>query len=508
MRCQSNFSALLKPLTGLVSSVSFSTVSPLGINFGRVVMERYYGVTSSFTRGPTTMQSTAPPKPHLGAEATLVSSRSAASAGRSGRCFDDTEISIFDAERYFNEGHEPVKATIFLNGPAERCDLYPRDDGQAKLGRTTSIHSAPTTASSEASWNSHSGLLANSARKYPSKSPSSSGRRLFRRNCPCLGKKAVDVDEKCSELISPLHSGLELKSSSVIAKTPIFRETEVGLSSIPQRAKTEEIKREFGVEEMRKVKIPPRICSPNPSVFSASTRLSPARTFPPEVDRLTVSSAIPFGNPAGFSFPVLNPSSVNSAQEPPRESLEIFRPTKETADSANAPSDFQHRSVVFPFSDEVGRNSFTFPVIPKLPVDDDAASDASSDLFEIESFSTQSMYRWRDSHEHVRRGVDHEATPSIAPSECYAPSEVSVQWSVTTAEGFDRASLANFSSAASHCDDLRIVEVERQRFAGGGGRRRCSGLLSCRSEKAVSVGPKPVRSDSVRPTTNRAIWTR
>ncbi|XP_042373792.1 protein PHYTOCHROME KINASE SUBSTRATE 4-like [Zingiber officinale] len=450
-------------------------------------MERYYGVASSFTRGPTTAQSASLPKPHLGAESTLVSSRSAASAARSGRCFDDTEISIFDAERYFNEGHEPVKATVFLNGPAERCDLYPRDDGHAKLGRTTSIHSTPTTASSETSWNSQSGLLANSARgnsllKDPSKSPSSSGRRLFRGNCPCSGKKAVDVDEK----------------SSVIAKTPIFREAEVGLSSIHERARTEEIKREFGVEEMRKVKISPRICSPNPSLL---------RTFPPEVDRLTVSSAIPFGNPAGFSFPVLNPSSVNSAQEPPRESLEIFQPTKETADSANAPSDFQHRSVVFPFSDEVGRNSFTFPVIPKIPVDDDAASDASSDLFEIESFSTQATFRRRDSHEHVRRGVDHEATLSIAPSECYAPSEVSVQWSVTTAEGFDRASLANFSSAASHCDDLRIVEVERQRFAGGG-RRRCSGLLSCRSEKAVSVGPKPVRSDSVRPTTNRAIWTR
>lgn len=474
-------------------------------------MERYYGVTSSFTHGPTTMQSATPPKPHLRAESTLVSSRSAASAGRSGRCFDDTEISIFDAERYFNEGHEPVKATIFLNGPVERCDLYQRDDGHAKLGRTTSIHSTPT-ASSEASWNSQSGLLANSVRgnslsKDPSKSASSSGRRLFRGNCPCSGKKAVDVDEKCSEPISPLHSDLELKSSSVIAKTPIFREAEVGLSSIPERAKTEEIKKEFGVEEMRKVKISPRICSPNPSLFSSSTRLSPARTFPPEVDRLTVSSAIPFGNPAGFSFPVLNPSSVNFVQEPPRESLEIFRPMKETADSANAASDFQHRSVVFPFSDEVGRHSFTFPVIPKLPADDDAASDASSDLFEIESFSTQAMYRRRDSHEQVRRGLDHEATPSIAPSECYAPSEVSVQWSVTTAEGFDRASLANFSSAASHCGDLRILEVERQRFASGS-RRRCSGLLSCRSEKAVSVGPKPVRSDSVRPTTNRAIWTR
>nr|CAD1829055.1 unnamed protein product [Ananas comosus var. bracteatus] len=95
-----------------------------------------------------------------------------------------------------------------------------------------------------------------------------------------------------------------------------------------------------------------------------------------------------------------------------------------------------------------------------------------------------------------------------APSEWgYAPSEASVEWSVATAEGFDRASVANFSSAASEFDEFRFLQAEHDRFAaavsgaaaaasskkkgtaGAGGGL----LMSCRCEKAVSVGPNPVR---------------
>ncbi|KAG6513922.1 hypothetical protein ZIOFF_024259 [Zingiber officinale] len=469
-------------------------------------MEYYAGVTSSFAHVPSTLPS-APPKPLRSQAALVLSPRPAVSvASIAGPCFHEPEIGIFDADRYFNdETHEPpVNRTKFIIAPAERCDdLHRRDDGHAKLARSLSTRSTPT-ASSETSCNSRSGLLPYSVRvnslplKDPaSRSPSSAGRRLFRGNCSCSGKKAVDVDEKCPEPKSPLRSALEL-NSSVISKYPIFRAGEMGLSSIPERAAIDEIVNEFGVEELvRNVKmISLTNCPTNPSLFSASTRLSPSRTFLPEVDRLTVSSS------AGFSFPILNDSP---SEEPPRESLEVYRPTMETA--ANAPSDLQRLSVVFPFSDDEARRSFTFPVIPKLSVDDDAASDASSDLFEIESFSTQATYRRRDSLDKVRHGVDLEAAPSIARSECYAPSEVSIQWSVSTAEGFDRASLANFSSAASRCGDLGLVQAEQQRFSGSG-RRRCSGLLSCRSKKSVSVSPKPVRPGSVRPTTNRAIWGR
>ena len=105
--------------------------------------------------------------------------------------------------------------------------------------------------------------------------------------------------------------------------------------------------------------------------------------------------------------------------------------------------------------------------------------------------------------------------------ECmYPASEASVVWSVVTAEGgaFDAASVANFSSAASACyvDDLRYTVPEspeagftaamsrsagRKKSGGGGGF-----MSSCRCEKAVSVGPTPVRV--VRPPGRWAVTAR
>jgi hypothetical protein len=144
------------------------------------------------------------------------------------------------------------------------------------------------------------------------------------------------------------------------------------------------------------------------------------------------------------------------------------------------------------------------------------ASDASSDLFEIESFSTQTTSyamcpNLRDSLDdassfnarrlaatnggilYCRRSLDDPRTPSVAATECYEPSEASIDWSVTTAEGFDRGSVTNFSVSASEVDEMTMM-----RGGGGGGAGKKRGgngglLMSCRCEKAVSVGPHPVK---------------
>lgn len=151
-----------------------------------------------------------------------------------------------------------------------------------------------------------------------------------------------------------------------------------------------------------------------------------------------------------------------------------------------------------------------------MTTDDDVASDASSDLFEIESFSTQTttypMYHRRDSLDEAasfnarrlaaangnnnlmyctRGSLDEAVTPSIAATECYEPSEASIDWSVTTAEGFDRGSVTNYSATAPEVDDVAAT-----RHGGGISKKKGNGgmLLSCRCEKAVSVvGPNPVK---------------
>ncbi|URE43505.1 WUSCHEL-related homeobox, partial [Musa troglodytarum] len=372
---------------------------------------------------------------------------------RIGRC----ELSIFDADRCSKE-HDAIRRTIILNGPAQRCRLSAQRggfslslvDGHARHGPTCSFYAMPT-ASSKASWNSHLGLalhgsVAVTASALRFKWPSSVARRLFGRSCPCSGMKSVDVEEKCSQPRSPIRSGLDLRTS-LSSKNLSFSTGEVALSSIPEGATREEINDEFGFEETIEVKIttpgsPPQ----NPDLFSLET------PFSAEIGCRMANSSNLFCDSDGFTFSILNPSFFNLAEEPPRTPLEVFRPSKETA--------------VFPFSDHAP--------IPKPPLDDDAASDASSDLFEIESFSTQTTYRHRDSLDSRDRLL--EAPP---------PTGVSV----TTAEGLDCASLANFPSAASACGELRFA-------AAAGGRWRGSGLLRCRSEKAVSVGPNPVRVSS------------
>ncbi|URE13332.1 protein PHYTOCHROME KINASE SUBSTRATE [Musa troglodytarum] len=391
-------------------------------------MERYR-VTASFhedlPQKPTGFQTT-PSFVSLAPASSYLRPAAAGIARRVSRCVDDTEISIFDAERYFNDGHDPIERTTTLNGAAERRDLLAHRMGSF-VASTVGSSSSTLTASSEASWNSQCGLLScppGSASvamralpsKEPTKSPSSAARRFFARRCPCSGRKSVDVEDKCS--------GLDMNTSTT-AKSLRLRTGEVGLSSNPGResAMPDEIKNGFRVE----------------------------------IGRPMLNSGIRFGDSGGFSFPILNPPSLTSAEEPPRESLEVFRPTKETAGD---PPGFAYRAIL------------------KSPAEDDAASDASSDLFEIESFSTQTTYRRGgdplDPHEELRRDLEEmPLPPSIAPR-------------------FDRASLANFSTSASDFGELR--------FSAAMGRQKCNGLLSCGNEKAVSVGPNPVRlAPAVRP---------
>ncbi|RWW90134.1 hypothetical protein BHE74_00000722 [Ensete ventricosum] len=183
----------------------------------------------------------------------------------------------------------------------------------------------------------------------------------------------------------------------------------MGLSSIPKSVMPEEIKNEFGFEEMIKVKIIPGNRPKNPNFLGNLTR----SLLPAEVGCRMVNSSSLFGYSHVFSFPVLNPSSLNNlAEEPPRESLEVFRPTRHTAAALSTPPDSQLAAVVFPFSDHVNRRT--------------------------------------------------EAPP---PSN--ARSEESLEWSVTTAAGFDR----------------RFVQEERERCTATGGRRRCSGLLAAEATR-------------------------
>jgi len=450
---------------------------------------------------------------------------------------DDSEICIFDAQSYyFNEGgscdpklNKRVSPVTNLERISERYDFssVPRFssasssvvDGYGRNYRARSFHATPT-ASSEASWNSQTGLLSNppgaiavSMRNPPRNDDKKKWRGtkwLLGRKCPCSGKKSVQIEEKLSEARTPSRISHTRVSSDLKKKIQNQIPTTVENPFEKSLAAPDWLERREVISTHRislDNKLERREVIPNSHRISADNNRFPSSLS----HQLVVASARPFSTDttAGFSFPVQSqtppptklvlPSATYNPplEDPPRHSLEVFRPADDPIPTKS-------------ISDLHRRQSFTV-------IDDDMASDASSDLFEIESFSTQTTSyamcpNLRDSLDdassfnarrlaatnggslYCRRSLDDPRTPSAAATECYEPSEASIDWSVTTAEGFDRGSVTNFSVSASEVDEMTTM---RGGGGGGGAGKKRGGngglLMSCRCEKAVSVGPHPVK---------------
>ncbi|CAK8542982.1 unnamed protein product [Lathyrus sativus] len=412
-----------------------------------------------------------------------------------------SELSIFDAHKYFNEltnneniqkvsissnninnnsrvspvmvnvNNETLTENIVIPDNTRYSSASSTVDSYSNIRnyRARSFHTATPTASSEASWNSQQGLLSHPAGaisvniKNPS-SPNPNNNNntfrtslskpiwLLRRKCPCTGKKSVQVREKKST---------ELPKNTIKIPSPV--------SPSPSPPPP-----------------PPMNNWINNNVDQTPTLVTKSQRFQPVVTTVRV----PYTE--GFTFPVLNPNSSSTtaklkngvvSDDPPRESLEVFRPPDEL--------NVDMKSLNFPFP----------PPMSRIIIDDgDAASDASSDLFEIESFSTatQSSYAASAYRRNSRDSFD-EGSVTTAMTECYEPSEGSIEWSVTTADGYDESSCSVGGGGGNGGSSSGGgVPAEHWKRKGGNG-----GLLvSCRCEKAVSVGPQPVKCEGQRGATS------
>lgn len=413
---------------------------------------------------------------------------------------DDMELSIFDARKYYTETSiEPILSTATKISPSVmRFSPASSVDGFSRNYRTGSFRSYATpTASSEASWNSHTGLLTKppgtvsvslrdpmSDRKSRLRSDSSRW-LLFRRKCPCSSKKSVQVEE-----ISPEPRPLAGRNKfspkwGAAAASRIKVEDSMGKVSL----------RPESFMEKRQNMVP-----------NAHRRFSNGGfTFPLLEPSISSSSLPPTTKLLIHGLPPKSASAATASlptkltNDPARDSIEVFRPSAD-------PSDFRRKS----------REVIAYPTSPRrrmdaLSINDDAASDASSDLFEIESFSTQSNStsfpatygRPRDSLDEARPRFSSAAAAAggiygcldgqsaasayYAATECgYEPSEASVTWSVTTAEGtaFDHASVTNYSVSASDVEEFARIQLRQHRElerSNGKDKRRGGGLLtSCR----------------------------
>ncbi|XP_073147848.1 protein PHYTOCHROME KINASE SUBSTRATE 4-like [Henckelia pumila] len=421
-----------------------------------------------------------------------------------GCTIDDTEISIFDAQKYFSDNNDMKDIKKPQQHDLPRLSSVSSADGYGRNYRTRSFHATPT-ASSEASWNSQTGLLANppgsmavSLRNFPSKKRNPAAKKWsFCRKCCCTGKNSVKVKEANT-------SDSDVRGPAEMINNPYAK-----------RGQIRDDQKELQKISIPSVEMAPQHKAATSPNYPLQEKFPP--TDPPRQQRVSASGR-PFGDAtaAPFSFPILNSSiqatkpagnfkatNYNPMEDPPRDSLEVFQPVHDPISISRTVPDY-----INPGS----------PMARLSNMEDDMYSDASSDLFEIESFSTQSnsyqMYRGRDSLDdeapafnprrfasnnnnnnnlHGRRSIDEPPTPSVAATECYAPSEVSIDWSVTTAEGFDRGSVTNFSISASEIGNVAFLHKKLQEEDGG--KRKGNGILlmSCRQEKSVSVGPQPVK---------------
>ncbi|KAL1314176.1 hypothetical protein HN51_040955 [Arachis hypogaea] len=448
-----------------------------------------------------------------------------------------TELSIFDAHKYFNSEDNnnnnneiPNKVTIISNNRVSPLSNIPTHD-DTTIAPEKAVNTVGTTATatryssasssvdgggyrarslngtatpSEASWNSQAGLLSHTnnsggggAATQPSLRDSNGLNKklkdslskpiwILRRKCPCRGKKSVQVKEYTTKVPQP--------PPQPEPEPLIINTVSVAAAKNPKSVSLIAPNKNWVAENV---------------VTATNSNSSSKRFHTHRVVASTSLAMVPFSD--GFTFPVLNakPHPRNGVVSPqeggdkeddqlPRDSLEVFQPPDDVEPTSDSPEGIAVGGGGDGDEDEV----------------DDGASDASSDLFEIESFSTGGamqptcpvVFRREPCNSGGngffygggggrRRSMDEGSTATM--TECYEPSEASVEWSVTTAEGCYEESIVDGGGGGGGVDMAAETVGEKWKKKAGSSLALNGGLLigGCRSEKAVSVGrqAQPVR---------------
>lgn len=332
---------------------------------------------------------------------------------------DDGEIDIFSAEKYFNEGVDQEKSE-----PQNKQKI---DDDQPVVNIVSfqqKIRPLTPSVHSETSWNSRSALLQKVSRNHhhsttKTNNNKSYGKKFLARigcNCYCKDNNSVEIDDQLVEKSSNLGK-YHVKSKSIKTRN----HQDLHLKKIDELG--------LGLKPDERFDIP---------VFD--------------------------GN-AGVKI------QLQKKEEESRESLEVF----------GFPITEKERSKMS-LEKKIGMLTWD-AIVPKAEEidiintgassngtyeEDYVESDASSDLFEIERFPSNNT-----------------ANPSLARQgsdglSCYAPSEVSIDWSVVT------ASAADFS-VMSDLDDVKLPSTRTNPNGRDKAKCRSGILLGCNSHKAVGV---------------------
>ncbi|RDX81815.1 Protein PHYTOCHROME KINASE SUBSTRATE 1, partial [Mucuna pruriens] len=364
---------------------------------------------------------------------------------------DDGEIGVFEAQKYFN-GEEMESPPIGANNDANKHQ--PQKDEQTALVRKYKAQHGTPSVRSESSLNSQSALLQSAMRNSSKSMKGKLQRKSFLASlgckCYCSDKNSVDISDHAGETSSN-------KNATNGKTTPrtIF-------NADPDA---------------------------NHSVKMAKPHAEPLSTkdvFFQRPEKLVVG----LSKENSLALSAVNSSSGNQLVkmqlqqvEKPRNSLEVF----------GSPI-LSNRSKSMSFDKRLAKTSWD--AAPKIEETgfsansggnyNDAESDASSDLFEIESLTGRS-------NSFLARSTSNIISTCASPTNCYAPSEASIEWSVATASALEYSAMSDYDDQRSIATTRSPIKTSlvssntKPKVIKEMQRRRPSILLGCKSQKAVGV---------------------
>ncbi|XP_073303790.1 protein PHYTOCHROME KINASE SUBSTRATE 1-like [Primulina huaijiensis] len=354
------------------------------------------------------------------------------------RTTEDREIDVFDAKKYFNEGTNYTPIVDRNKGLPDHQSKNDEPIIQVLPAKDWDQIATPSVRS-DSSWNSGSGMLHSVPRNQK---PKKFKRKGFLANigcnCSCSDKNSVEIGDFDRDNCSTKSGNILVKTSDLsVKKSPSEHDT---------RAK-------FLDSEMKEGHF-------SFPVFNSKTGDHAARTqIQAEQEDATKPKSLDV-----FGSPIL---------EKGKNRLSLDKKLSMLTWDALVPGVTEEIKIP--------------PICSDLNNDGD--SDASSDLFEIESLSKGNSRQASDG-----------LSGSVTPRNCYAPSEASIEWSVVTASAADFSIFSDFeelrSTTTTTTTTSTVSTTPNPQKPGLNPRnsalkelsKRRTGILSgCKSEKAVRV---------------------
>ncbi|EEF39916.1 conserved hypothetical protein [Ricinus communis] len=378
---------------------------------------------------------------------------------------EDGEIGVFSAEKYFNGGIEEDSTPRLTNIIPRKYNQPKKDHEQDDLisRKPIVLPAGSPSIISDSSWNSQTALLQNVQRKtvLQRKTSNKANGRSSGMNflaglgckCACSDKDSIDVDDAHVGEIS-------------------FKRSPNASGMLQNKAIT---------EELTKTNLDPNT--------PRSGSLLSEESCCQGLDKLGIG----MNREKCFSFPMSDhvagnlPNKLRLREEElnPRKSLEVFG--SPVHDKKSKSFRIERRLSMLSWDTTPKMEEIAYSATSSGVVYNDNESDASSDLFEIESLTGKVTPFL------ARQGSD-ETSGCITPTTCYAPSEASIEWSVVTASAADFSVMSDYEEmrpSTTAPSPIKIFPITAKSKTSGTGketpRRRPNILLGCNSHKAVKI---------------------